>query len=123
MDEYLSLKHGTGKPSVALGALFRDRYGDDCSVLDCRDVAESTLILLNAPTIALPLCGKHLAQTKHSYSDLLEHLPEMTSGARALLFDLQDSESLSVSQSADDVDSELRDDDEPAGSPRSAGER
>lgn len=91
-DEYLALKHSTGHVSPALGALFRDRYGEDCSVLVCDEPAEVVFILLNHPTIVVPFCESHALQMREGYADLAEHLPKLTSATKRLFPNDDDSD-------------------------------
>lgn len=120
MDECLALKHGTGRVSVALAALFRDRYGDDCSVFDCGYSADVVLITFNEPTIVVPLCERHARQTYEEYADLAEHLPKLTPDTKALFPESNDAGSLNALPTPRPDESELRDGDEPEGAPRSA---
>lgn len=123
VDDYLALKHSTGYSSPALGALLRDRYGDDCSALTCDNSAEVVFIMLNQPTIAIPLCENHALQTHQTYADLAEHLPKLTPETQALFPGSNDVGSLSALLTTRPDESELRDDDEPEGTSRSADER
>lgn len=123
LDEYLALKHATGHVSPALAALFRDRYGEDCSALACDDSAEVVVILLNHPTIVIPFCTNHALQMREGYADLAHHLPKLTPKTKALFPRSNDAGSLRAHLTSQRDESELRDDDENEGSPRSTDER
>ncbi|MFF7292032.1 hypothetical protein ACFY9N_05795 [Microbacterium sp. NPDC008134] len=123
MDEYLALKHGTGTTSLALAALLRDRYGDDCSVFDCGHSADVVFITFNAPTIVVPFCERHAPQICEEYGDLAEHLPKLTPDTTGLFPESNDAGSFDALPTPRPDESERRDDDEPEGAPRSADDR
>lgn len=123
MDEYLALKHGTGTASMALGALFRDRYGDDCSVSVCDRSADLVFIILNSPTVVLPFCEGHAHQMCGRYANLADHLPELTPEATAPFLGSGVRGSLRTHLTRDDDNRELRDYDERAGSQNDAHRR
>lgn len=122
-DDYLSLKHGTGEVSGALAALFRDRYGDDCSVYVCTQPADVVFIVFNHPAVVIPFCERHALQMRDRYADVAGHLPKLTPETEALFPTEGGVGSQSDHLTSQRDESELRDDDEPGRAPRSADER
>lgn len=113
MDEYLALKHGGGAKDVALAALYRDRYGDDCAAHVCDQAADVALIILNQPAIVIPFCDNHARQMREEYSDLADHLPKLSPETKAVFPESIDTDPLSALLTTRPDPIELRDDDEP----------